>query len=219
MDSGRDKATRIFVVDDHQIVITGLTALISRDPLLTLLGSATDTRSAWEQIRKLKPDIVLMDLSVPEEGGVALTDRIRCTLPDTKVIVFTGYADPASVVAAFEAGAQAIVLKMDADPELFAALRKVQEGGLYISAKSSGFLADHIRQRFEKAAGPKALSDRELQILRGIAEGKSIKELAFDLGLSPKTIVGHRQRLMDKIGVKSTAELIKYAVREGLTQL
>lgn len=210
---------RLFIVDDHQIMLEGLRLLLASDPQLELVGSAYNCDSAWEKIEALRPDLVLMDLDVPGEGGLALTARVAAALPATKIIILTGQIEPTTINEALEAGAFGYVLKIEAAAELQLAIRAVLSGETYLSPRVATLLAEEVRRRFELAGGSKALSARELDIIRRLADGQSTKEIAFDLKVSTKTVETHRANAMEKVGEKSVAGLTKFAVRQGLTKL
>ncbi|MBI5772029.1 MAG: response regulator transcription factor [Verrucomicrobia bacterium] len=210
---------RLFIVDDHQIMLDGLRLLLSQEPELEIVGVALNTSTAWEMIEMVRPDVVLMDLDVPGEGGVALTSRVVAALPATKVVVLTGQMEAPAVNAALEAGARGYVLKIDAAAELQLAIRAVLGGEIYLSPRVATLVAEEVRRRFEVADGSNALSARELEIVRRVAEGQSTKEIAFELKVSTKTVETHRTNAMEKVGEKSVAGLTKFAVREGLTKL
>lgn len=212
-----DTPLRILLVDDHKIVREGLRLLLGEQPSFEIVGQAFDTASGWEAVESLKPNLVIMDLNIPGEGGgVAITKRLRTEFPGIKVIVLSGHTEAAFVQAAILAGANGYVLKTDAGTELVTAIRIAMSGQTYLSPAVSTVLATQIQGQ---AVNPKTLSAREIEVLRRIAEGQGTKEIAFALNLSTKTIETHRLNLFAKLGVSSVAELTKHAVRMGLTQL
>lgn len=209
---------KILLVDDHRIMRDGLRLLLRDKPEFQVVGDACDTEAAWLAASELKPDIVILDLEIPGGGGVALTRRLRQNLPEIKVVVCTGHAEPQYVKDALGAGIQGYVLKMDASAELIAALRAVLAGQEYLSpAVSMVVVREYKRQTGSAEVLGHNLSARELDVLKRIAGGQTTKEIAFALGVSGSTVETHRLHLLAKLQVKSVAELTKYAVREGLT--
>lgn len=193
--------------------------LIQREPTLEMVGTAVECEEAWTGIAQSRPDVVLMDLDVPGEGGMALTERILQTFPATKVIVLTGQGDSTVAAAALRAGALGFILKIDAADELILALRAVEKGEVYVTPRVASLIAEGIRGPARAGQGLRSLSAREADIVRRIADGQTTKEIAFDLQLSTKTVETHRTNLMRKIGVKSVADVTKFAVRQGLAKL
>ncbi len=212
-------AARILIVDDHQIMRDGLRLLLAGHAEWTVVGSAVTCAAAWAQVGELKPDLVIMDLDLPGEGGVALTARILKAHSGTKVLVLTGSADPRSVRSALAAGASGYLLKTNAGDMLVLALRAVLAGQVFLCPDVSTVVVHELQRQQSHASGAGALSVREREILARIANGQTTKEIAFALELSPKTVETHRLNLMAKIGVTSVAGLTKHALREGLTTL
>ena len=211
---------RILLVDDHQIMREGLRLLLRDQADLELVGNAFDCEAGWRAVEELMPDLVIMDLDVPEEGGAALTARIRAAYPEIKVVVLTGHAEPHYVEAALRAGADGYVLKTGGCGDLVLALRTVLSGKNYLCAEVSTVVVQELhRQMDSRKNEAQALTARELQVLKQIADGASTKEIAFTLGVSGKTIETHRVNLMTKLNITSVAGLTKYALREGLTTL
>lgn len=210
---------RLFLVDDHQVMLDGLRLLISAQPELEIVGTAFNCSVAWTRISELHPDLVLMDLDLPGEGGVALTARILEAWPEIKVVVLTAQTDVKVINAALSAGASGFVLKLDAGSDLLHAIRSAAKGELYVSATATSLFAEEIRRRPTMTDSRQALTNREVEIVTRIANGQSAKEIAFDLGLSPRTVEAHRSNLMRKIGANNVAEVIKFALREGLAKL
>ena len=212
-------ATRILLVDDHQIMRDGITLLLRAEPDFEIIGHAFDSDAAWLAVQEKQPDLVVMDLDIPGEGGIAITARIRSTYPDIKVIVLTGHAEPQYVNSALRAGANGYMLKFDAGEMLLSAIRIALSGQVYLSPEISTVVVKEYKRTGEKSVEKNLPSAREIEILKRVADGQSTKEIAFALSLSIKTVETHRLNLMAKIGVNSVAELTKYAVREGITTL
>jgi DNA-binding NarL/FixJ family response regulator len=211
---------KILLVDDHQIMRDGLHLLLHDKPEFKIVGDAFDTEAAWLAAKELKPDLVILDLELPGIGGAALAHRLRQNLPEIKVVVLTGHAEPQIVKEVLRAGVHGYVLKMNASSELIAALRAVLAGQVYLCPEISTLVVREYRRQIDTSASSGSnLSTRELDVLKRIAEGQTTKEIAFALSVSTKTVETHRVHLLTKLGVKSVAELTKYAIREGLTTL
>ena len=213
-------AARILLIDDHQIMREGLQLLLRDQPDLKVVGSAFDSDAGWRAVVDLTPDLVIMDLDVPGEGGASLTARIRGDYPEIKIVVLTGHIETQYLETALQAGADGYVLKANGCTDLLHALRTVLSGKKYLCPEASTILVHDLQRRHDPPKnGVLVLSTRELEVLKQIADGYSTKEIAFTLGISGKTVESHRMNLMAKLGVDSVAELTKYALREGLTEL
>lgn len=210
---------RIVLVDDHQIMRDGLRLLLTGQPGWEIVGSAFNGDAAWKIIVQAQPDLVIMDLDLPGEDGVSLTTRILGAYPKIKILVLTATAEPQIVRAALSAGASGYLLKSNASELLRAAIREVLAGQIYLSPEISTVVVHEFQREIGRSAGRTALSTREIEVLKAIADGQSTKEIAFALEVSVKTVETHRANLMTKLGVASVAGLTKYAVREGITTL
>lgn len=204
---------RILIVDDHAVLRCGLKLLLAPEQGIEVVGEAGDALEALAQVRRLRPDLVLLDLSLPGLDGLDLLSRLRAEMPWVKVLVLTMHDDPGYLKRALEAGASGYVLKRAADVELLAAIRAVERGETYVYPT----LAASVVQSFGSAgAGPSdgcgALSQREREVFRLLVLGHTNAEIAQRLGLSVKTIETHRARLMEKLGVRTRAELVRYAL-------
>lgn len=212
-------AIRVLLADDHSIVRDGLRALLEAEGDIEVVGGAANGLDAIRQVRELHPDVVIMDLAMPELNGTEATARIHDVCPATEVLVLSMHSTAEHIFRAFQAGAQGYVLKESAGPEVVAAVRTVHAGRRYLSQKIAGtVIDDYIRERH--AASPlDSLSARERQILQLIAEGKSTAETARVLFLSPKTVETYRSRMMHKLGVGNLAGLVRFAIQHGLTPI
>ncbi len=208
----------IVLADDHRIVRDGLKLLLESEADLRVTGEAADTESAWSTVTSLQPDVVITDAEMPGEGGIKLTERIRQTYPAIKVIFLTAHAQPQYVQGAIVAGATGYLLKTSAGNELVAAVRAALKGQTYLCAACSTILVSQYQKQLDPAE-KKTLSARERDVLVRISNGASTKEIAFALGVSAKTVETHRANLMAKLNLNSIAELTKYAVREGFSEL
>jgi DNA-binding NarL/FixJ family response regulator len=215
-------STRILIADDHRIMREGLRALLGAQGDITVVGEAEDGRRAVELATRLRPDIVIMDITMPGLNGIEATRQIIAATPGTKVIALSIHSDRRFVQQMFEAGANGYLLKEGAFEELARAIHAVANGRAFVSPGVAGILIEdcvrHMTGRAE-SAGPPPLSGREKEVLQLLAEGKTTKEIAVILHVGGKTVESHRRQVMLKLQINSVAELTKYAIREGLTSL
>jgi DNA-binding NarL/FixJ family response regulator len=211
---------RIFLADDHAVVREGLKALINAQPGMMVCGEAGDGRTACEQVEQLRPNVVVMDVSLPELGGAQATERLTRACPEVKVLALTVHEDKGYLRQLLEAGAAGYVLKRAAPTELIRALCTVARGDMYIDpALARTVVGGFVRPPSRKgASSPGELSDREEEVVRLTAAGHSNKEIAGQLGLSVKTVETYRARSMEKLGLRSRADLVRYAVQRGWLQ-
>jgi DNA-binding NarL/FixJ family response regulator len=209
------------IVDDHQIVRDGLKAILHNEEGIGVIAEAENGRNALRLINELRPDIVIMDIAMPDMNGLDATRRISSEYPDIKVLILSMHHDKRMVIEVLNAGAQGYLLKECASDELLRAIRTLLQGETYLSPKISSIVVKDLvkQQQGEIPSEIFSLSSREREVLQLLAEGKSMKEIAFTLDVSIKTVEAFRKRLMDKLKVNSIAELTKIAIREGLTSL
>ncbi|MDO9043038.1 MAG: response regulator transcription factor [Desulfocapsaceae bacterium] len=210
---------KVIVVDDHKIVRDGLCSLIEGLFGYTIVGWAENGRQAIEVARQEKPDIIIMDVSMPEMNGIDATSSIMEEMPFCKIIVLSMHSDKRFITGALQAGASGFLLKECAFQELNQALDAVQKGQTYLSPKIAGTVVHDYRRRLLSEAKEENLTTREREVLQLIAEGRSTKEIADKLFVSIKAIEGRRRRIMEKLQISTVAGLVKYAIREGLTEL
>ncbi len=222
------KPIRIVVADDHQIVRHGIVSLLSLNQSLDVVAEASDGRAALEQTLALDPDVVLMDISMPEMNGLVATRQIKAKRPRVKVLVLSAYDNPEYVEEILQSGASGYLLKNTSPEELYAAIEAVYSGNAFFSPSISrlvlnGFLAAENRPASpatSRGPAPKTpLTDREREILRLIAEGKSHQQIARSLHISIRTVDTHRNNIMKKTGLHDTASLVTYAIREKIASL
>jgi two-component system response regulator NreC len=210
---------RILVVDHHKIVREAISSLLSTEPGIDIVGEAEDGRMAIQLARELKPAVITIETSMPNLNGIEATRQIARELPTIKVIALSTNWDRRSVCEMLKAGASGYLPKCCAFQELVSAIQNVVSDRTYLSSHISGLVVNeylHSSAENEESAYS-VLTAREREVLQLIAEGKSTKRIARELFVSPKTIEWHRNQLMKKLHVESVAELVKYAISEGLT--
>jgi two-component system, NarL family, response regulator NreC len=216
-----DKKIRVFLADDHALVRQGFRRLLEDDARITIVGEANTGLSAIEQCAKLKPDVIVMDLLMPEIGGLEATAEILKANPGTKVLILSMYSNPAYVRKAIEAGAKGYILKDAIEVDLAQAVVVLSQGGAYMSPAVSNLVLEGLKTgTMQESAGDPydRLTLREKEVLQLIAQGKSNKEVAALLDISINTVAVHRARLMETLGLHRTAELVLYAVKKGIVQ-
>ena len=212
---------RILLADDHRIMREGLRSLLEKQPDTEVIAEAENGRTTVQMSRRFKPDVVLMDIIMPDLNGIDATRQILAELPDIKVIALSMHSDKKFVVEMLGAGASGYLLKDTAFEELGKALHTVVNNRTYLSPKIAGLMAEDyspIIATKDSLVSP-VLTNREREVIQLIAEGKTTKQIASLLNVSVKTVETHRKKIMDKLGTNSVAELTKYAIREGLTSL
>jgi DNA-binding NarL/FixJ family response regulator len=210
----------ILLADDHQIVRDGLRALLEKEKDLQVVGEAPDGRTAVRLALNLRPQIVLIDVSMPDLNGVDAARQIMAGAPETKILALSMHADKRYVGAMLRAGAIGYLLKDLAFEEVVRAIRTAGQGQVYLSRGVVGVVVgDYVRCLAEGEGERSDLTAREREILQLISEGRSTKEIAATLHISVKTVETHRLQIMEKLNIHSVAELTKYAVRQGLTSL
>jgi two-component system response regulator NreC len=211
---------RILLADDHKIVRQGLRTLLEKEPDMEVVAEAEDGRIAVRLARKLAPQVVIMDVGMPDLNGIEATRQVLADTPGLKVIALSMHSDRRFVVNMLKAGASGYLLKDSAFEELAAAIRVVMLNKTYLSPGVSDIvIKDYVQGPREDSSVFSVLTPREREVLQLMAEGKSTKQIADRLHVSIKTIETHRQQIMTKLSIHSVAELTKYAVREGLSSL
>jgi DNA-binding NarL/FixJ family response regulator len=213
--------TRILLVDDHSIIRQGLCSLLEKQPDIEVVGGVEDGQQAVDTARQLAPDLVIMDISMPNLNGIDATRKIAEEISGVKIIALSIHSSRRFVAEMLKAGASGYILKDCLFDELMEAIKTVLRGEIYLSPKITGVVIDDYVQRLSKQYQPDGLtlSDREREVLQLLAEGKSTKQIALQIHVSAKTIESNRRNIMDKLKINSVAELTKYAVREGITPL
>jgi len=207
-----NRKIRVLLADDHAVVRAGLRAIISAEGDMEVVGESGDAKEVVAQAHELKPDVVVLDLSMPEGGGMRAIPRILEASANTRVIVLTMHDDPAYVRSVLAAGGWGYVLKHAADVDVVRAVRSVQRGRRFIDAT----LAAAVLEDITPQATPPQLSRRELTVLRYLAQGHSYQAIANKLCLSIKTVESYRARISQKLGFRKRAEIVRYALMTGL---
>jgi len=212
---------RIIIADDHQILRQGLKTLLEKEPDMEVVAEAEDGRKTVIMVNELTPDVVIMDVNMPDLNGIEATRQILADYPEMKIIALSMHADRRFVINMLKAGAHGYLLKDCAFEELAQAIRLVMANKTYLSP---GVAEIVVKDYVNRLPGPaqtafSVLTAREREVLQLLAEGKSTANIGELLHISIKTVETHRQQIMNKLGIRSVAELTKYAIREGLTSL
>jgi two-component system response regulator NreC len=215
---------RVLLVDDHAVLRDGLRLYLSMQPDIEVVGEAADGDEALAKVEALKPEVVLMDVAMPRLNGIEATLRIRRQWPDGRVLVLSQHNRREYVQHLLQAGASGYVLKKAGGAEVAAAIRAVRDGHVYLGVEVADMIVEDYVERLARpdVQGGDAyslLTDREREVLVLVAEGRSTREIAEALSVSTKTVDTHRAAIAHKLGLHSQAELIKYAIREGLIEV
>jgi len=209
------KRARLLLADDHTLVVEGFRRLL--EPEFELAGAVEDGRALVAAAQKLKPDVVLLDISMPLLNGIDAARQLKKIMPEIKLIFLTMHADPAYVTEAFRVGASGYLLKRSAASELVNAIREVLRGRCYVTPLvTKDMLGSMLGPSPEGGTFSTDLTPRQREVLQLVAEGHSTKEIATVLNISVKTVEFHKSRLMQRLGIRSTAELTKFAIQHGI---
>ncbi len=214
------KTLNILLADDHEVVRRGLRAVLAERPDWAVCGEASTGRQAVELARESRPDVVVMDFTMPELNGLEATRQIREALPDTEVLILTMHEGEGLVREVLAAGARGFVLKSDAGHSLIAAIEALARRESFFTCRiSKAGLCDCVHPgESAKASGPNSLTPREREVVQLVAEGRSTKELADHLGITVKTAETHRSNIMRKLGLRSVSEVVRYAIRNHFVE-
>ena len=208
---------RVLVADDHTLVRQGLVRILADDPGVRVVAEAGDGLEAVEMALKMRPDVVVMDVAMPRLSGIEAVRRIRQELPSARILALTVHDEEDYVLPMVQAGATGYLVKDSAASELITAIRTLRNGQGYFGPSAARVLAERYRHSQSDTVDPYGtLTPREREVFHLVVEGKTTKELAKQLGITVKTAENHRARLMFKLGVHNTAELVRYAARKGL---
>jgi DNA-binding NarL/FixJ family response regulator len=217
----------VFIVDDHDVVVQGIRSALKGHPEFSVAGTAADGATAVEEARRLKPDILVLDVSMPGMDGVETAYRVREVSPDTRLVIFSMHAEPEFVLSLFRAGIAGYVLKDESLTALMDALEIVRNGGTSYSSTVNRLLHEHMlelelgdgKAAREVQDGIARLSAREKEVFPLLADGLSVKEIADRLCISPKTVESHKYNIFDKLNARSIADLTKLGIRKGLVKV
>ena len=211
---------RVLVVDDHAILRDGIRSLLESQDDIVVVGEAGDGSEAIELVRELLPDIVLMDISMPKTNGLEATRSIKEQFPQVNVLILTQHDNREYIAPALGAGASGYVLKRSGRREMLNAIRQVHEKGAFLTSNiTQEFLQEYSQSGRNSRSDEQHLTERERQVLQLITEGNSNKEIALELGISPKTVSVHRTNIMTKLNVQNTVELIRFATNNPLISI
>jgi two-component system, NarL family, response regulator NreC len=220
-DASARAKIRILVVDDHTILRVGLRMMLNAQPDIEVIGEASDGNQAVSEAMRLVPDVILMDIAMPDCNGIEATRQVKRLQPETRILVLTMHENEEYLFQVLRAGASGYILKEAADTELITAIRTVSSGRFYLSPSAQSIMVGDYLQRVrsgEERDSYSALTEREREILKLVAEGYTNNQIAERLTISPKTVDTHRTHIMDKLNLHSRAELVKYAMRRGLLE-
>jgi two-component system response regulator NreC len=220
-DASARTKIRILVVDDHTILRVGLRMMLNAQPDIEVIGEASDGNQAVSEAMRLVPDVILMDIAMPDCNGIEATRQVKRLQPETRILVLTMHENEEYLFQVLRAGASGYILKEAADTELITAIRTVSSGRFYLSPSAQSIMVGDYLQRVrsgEERDSYSALTEREREILKLVAEGYTNNQIAERLTISPKTVDTHRTHIMDKLNLHSRAELVKYAMRRGLLE-
>lgn len=214
-------AIKVMLVDDHRVIREGLRMLLDAHGGIEVVGEADNGRKIIAMLRKAVPDVIIMDVSMPELNGIDATARIRKDYPDVRILALSMHTDRRFIEGMLKAGASGYLVKDCAATELVSAIEFVTTGEIYLSPKIAGKIVKSYLKKSpaRETDGAGTLTSREREILQLIAEGNNAKQIAFELCLSPKTVETHRRNIMEKLNIHSIARLTKFAIKEGITNL
>lgn len=209
------KKPRLLLADDHRIVLEGLRGIL--EPEFDIVGAVEDGRALVAEADRLRPDVVVVDISMPGLNGMEAARQIKKMGPQIKIVFLTMHADVSYASGAFDAGASGFVLKHSAPQELIAAIRAALQGRTYVTPMIAGELISSYKECSPRPGGtPAALSPRQREVLQLLAEGKSTKEIGAILNISTRTAEFHKYRMMEQLQIKTSAELVQFAVKHGI---
>ena len=216
----RTRKIRVMIVDDHAILRTGLRMLVNAQTDMEVVSEAPDGEKAIQKVQESKPDVTLLDLTMPRVSGMKALQEIARNCPETRVLILTMHDDPAYLRSALAAGASGYLLKRAVDSELIAAIRAVHRGGVFVDPRLASILVQDVLAKKSKKSDPtkmqNILSDRELQVLGLVARGYTSAQIAKQISVGVKTVETYRSRFAQKLGLRTRSDVIRFAVHMGL---
>lgn len=210
---------KILLADDHAVFREGLRVLLEREPGYQVIGEADNGLEACKAVQQSRPNLVLMDISMPELNGIDATQRILSMIPETRILILSMHSDRNNVLEAFRAGAMGFLVKECAYDEIIRAISNIKNGHFYLSSQvSNAMVKEYVATAKRADTCYTLLTAREREILQQLAEGKKVSQIADNLNIGAKTVETHRRNIMMKLDASSITELVKYAIREGLVQ-
>ena len=206
---------KIIIVDDHELIREGLKKVTAKESDIEVMGEASNSLELFELLEKHEVDIVILDISLPGRSGLDIITDIKIQAPDTKILILTMHPEDRFAIQALRAGASGYITKNNASRSLVAALRKISEGGKYITSNLAEQLASELELNYEKPLH-ESLSTRELEVMQLMAQGKAVRDIAEILSISANTVASYRSRILEKMRMKTNAEIIRYAVENNL---
>jgi len=210
----------LIIADDHDIIHSGIKNILSEEPDYKVVGEAKTAEEALIKVEKLKPKILLLDISMPKKSGLEIIKQVHSVSPKTKILVITVHKANAYIMSALKSGINGYLYKENAAEELLPALRKIASGGTYLTSSVSSYLVEKTMEKSkEKLIGAVLMTSREEEILRLVAEGKSAKEIAKLAFISRRTVENYKNTLLKKLGLHRTSDLIKYAIKQKIVDI
>lgn len=211
----------ILIADDHDIIRAGIRNILLGQPGYKIIGEATDGEQALAKTKELKPDILLLDISMPRKSGLDIIEQVHRVCPKTKVIIISVHKASSYIMKAIKAGVAGYLHKEKAAEDLLPALRKIAHGQIYLASSISSYLVEKALEKSKKAKTPKEtlLTSREQEILRLVAEGRTAREIAQTLYISRRTVENYKNSIMEKLGLHKTSDLIKFAIKHKLVDI
>ena len=213
--------TTILIADDHDIIRAGIKNILNNEPKYLVAGEAVDGQDTLSKVKKFKPDILLLDISMPKISGLDIIEDIHQISPKTKILIISLHKASAYVIKAFRAGIAGYLNKENAAEELLQALHKIVNNKIYLTSAASSYLIEKALENPQKSAKSReeVLTQREQEVLRLVAEGKTAKEIAATLYISRRTVENYKNSISDKLGLHKTSDLIKYAIKHGIVDV
>ncbi len=206
----------VLIADDHDIIREGIKNILRHQDDYEIVGEAVDGEDVLEKVKSLKPDVLLLDITMPKRSGLEILDEIRQLSRDTRVIIISVHKADAYVMRAIKSGVRGYLNKENAADDLLPALRKVTAGQVYLAGEVSGYLLEKVSKGPEELSKDQALSEREMEVLRLVVEGKTAREIAEKLFISARTVENYKNNLLKKLGLHKTSDLIKYAIQNKI---